>query len=69
MLPDEVSQIDTKEYNLPGSAGKLIWGPWRVKGLLGVLINTFACVHLLIIWIFVFWPTHEGSGASVDELQ
>ena len=27
MLPEEVDQIDAEGYNLPGSAGKLIWGP------------------------------------------
>ena len=56
LSPDEVDQVDAELYNLPGSAGKLIWGPWRVRGLLGVLINTFACIYLLIVWIFVFWP-------------
>ena len=67
MLPDEVVQIDSKEYNLTGSAGKLICGRWRVKGLLGGLINAFACVYLLIIWIFVFWlPTKEVAPSSMS---
>lgn len=47
--PDEVDAMDSEGYNLPGSAGKLIWGPWKVQGILGVLINTFACIYLLII--------------------
>ena len=29
-LPDEVDQKDVEGYNLPGSAGNLVWGPWRV---------------------------------------
>lgn len=67
MLPDEVDQIDAEGCNLPGSAGKLIWGPWRVRGLLGILINTFACIYLLIIWTFVFWPpTKEVTPVSMN---
>ena len=33
------------------------WGPWRVPGLLGIMINIFACVYLLILGFFSFWPT------------
>ena len=64
---DEVDAIDADGYNLPGSAGKLIWGPWRVHGLLGILINAFACIYLLIIWVFVFWPpTKQVTPASMN---
>lgn len=42
--------------NLPGSAGHLVWGPWRVPGTAGILINVVACVYLLIILIFTYWP-------------
>ncbi|KAL9072687.1 MAG: hypothetical protein Q9161_003396 [Pseudevernia consocians] len=65
--PDEVDPTDADGYNLPGSAGKLIWGPWRVHGLLGVLINSFACIYLLIVWVFVFWPpTKQVTPASMN---
>ena len=65
--PDEIDAIDSEGYNLPGSAGKLIWGPWKVQGISGVLINTFACVYLLIVWIFVFWPpTKQVTPASMN---
>lgn len=67
MSSDEVDQVDAEKYNLPGSAGKLTWGPWRVRGLPGVLINTFACIYLLIVWIFVFWPpTNDVTPASMN---
>ncbi|KAI4212396.1 MAG: hypothetical protein LQ349_009353, partial [Xanthoria aureola] len=58
---------DTEKSNLPGSAGKLFWGPWRIPGLLGTSINLFACIYLLIIEIFVFWPpTKEVDGATMN---
>ncbi|KAF4626960.1 hypothetical protein G7Y89_g11196 [Cudoniella acicularis] len=31
---------------------KLTWGPWRIKGVLGIANNIFACVYLVIITFF-----------------
>ena len=43
--------------NAPGSSGQdLCWGPWRVPGVLGVITNGFACIFMLIILFFSFWP-------------
>lgn len=36
--------------------GNLHWGPWRVPGTLGVLNNVFACMYLLLLWFWSFWP-------------
>ena len=53
--------------NLPGSGGKLIWGPWRVRGIAGILINILACAYLLLILVFVFWPpTKEVTPATMN---
>lgn len=32
------------------------WGPWRVPGIPGIVINIFACIYLMIICFFAFWP-------------
>ena len=42
--------------NLPGSAGDLTWGPWRVPEPLGTVVNVVACVYLFIVFFFTFWP-------------
>jgi choline transport protein len=34
----------------------LQWGPWKVPGALGVANNLFACVYLVVLWFFSFWP-------------
>jgi choline transport protein len=34
----------------------LQWGPWKVPGILGVANNLFACVYLVVMWFFSFWP-------------
>lgn len=68
--PDQVSSRDQSHLsnsNLPGSAGKLTWGPWRVPGFLGTLINAFGCVYLLIVGTFAFFPpTKEVNGATMN---
>lgn len=68
--PDQVSSRDQSHpsnSNLPGSAGKLTWGPWRVPGFLGTLINAFGCVYLLIVGTFAFFPpTKEVNGATMN---
>ncbi|KAM3077563.1 hypothetical protein ACMFMG_006900 [Clarireedia jacksonii] len=35
---------------------QLRWGPWRIKGLLGVITNFIGCVYLFIMIFFCFWP-------------
>ncbi|KAH8672585.1 amino acid/polyamine transporter I [Tricladium varicosporioides] len=36
---------------------KLTWGPWRIKGMFGVANNIFACIYLVVITFFSFFPT------------
>ncbi|KAF1995268.1 amino acid transporter [Amniculicola lignicola CBS 123094] len=36
---------------------EISWGPWRLKGALGVANNVFACSYLLILGFISFWPT------------
>ena len=45
-----------RNINLPGSAGNLVWGPWRVPEPFGTVVNAFACVYLAIVFFFSFWP-------------
>jgi choline transport protein len=37
----------------------LIWGPWRLRGLLGIINNAFSCVYLSFIFFFSFWPANR----------
>jgi choline transport protein len=34
----------------------LSWGPWRIPAPLGTINNAFACIYLLFIWFWSFWP-------------
>ena len=43
---------------------RLVWGPWRVPGLLGVVNNVFACAYMLVLWFFSFWPPTDPTTPS-----
>ncbi|KAK2598596.1 hypothetical protein N8I77_011994 [Diaporthe amygdali] len=34
----------------------LIWGPWRLPGIFGIVNNAFCCTYLIFIFFFAFWP-------------
>ncbi|TQV94484.1 GABA permease [Cordyceps javanica] len=38
------------------SPGDLVWGPWRISGILGTANNIFACLYLAFVLFFSFWP-------------
>ncbi|PQE06527.1 GABA permease protein [Rutstroemia sp. NJR-2017a WRK4] len=53
----EVSSNNSDRPIIVNTAGaQLIWGPWHIPGLFGILNNTFAIVYLTIILFFSFWP-------------
>ncbi|KAF9731220.1 hypothetical protein PMIN06_009843 [Paraphaeosphaeria minitans] len=38
-------------------SAKVVWGPWRIPGVLGIANNVFACVYLFFVLFFSFWPS------------
>lgn len=42
----------------------LSWGPWRLPGIIGILNNLWACVYLLIVCFFSFWPSSTPKKAE-----
>lgn len=42
----------------------LVWGPWRIKGALGIANNAFACCYLIVIWAFSFFPAANPTSAA-----
>jgi choline transport protein len=34
----------------------LVWGPWHIRGILGIVNNTFACSYLIVILFSSTWP-------------
>ena len=35
----------------------LVYGPWFVPGVYGIVVNAFACVYLIILIFFCMWPS------------
>ena len=50
--------------NAPGTKAHLVWGYWRLPARLGICVNTFACVFMIIIIFFSFWPPTVAPTAS-----
>lgn len=49
------------------SPGQLTWGPWKIKGAWGIANNIFACIFLVIITFFSFFPpTAEITPATMN---
>ena len=46
------------------TGAQMIWGPWRIAGLFGVVLNVFACVYMIIIIFFCLWPPELPVTAS-----
>ena len=40
------------------------WGPWRLKGWLGTANNALACIYLMVIGFFGFWPPERAVRAE-----
>lgn len=45
------------EFNSNRIGDTLSWGPWRVRGLLGTLINAYACIWMTFVLFWSSWPT------------
>ena len=53
---------DSELTNVPGA--QLMWGPWRIPGVLGVVTNGFAIVYLVVIFFFCLWPPLNHPTAA-----
>lgn len=42
----------------------LTWGPWRLRGALGVANNVVAICYLTLIIFFSFWPSKMNPGPT-----
>lgn len=46
---------DSAVVNTAGA--KLVWGPFHLPGIWGILVNVWALVYMTIAVFFTFWPT------------
>ncbi|KAF2833513.1 amino acid transporter [Ophiobolus disseminans] len=55
---------DSRSTVVVAGPDTLQWGPWKVPGALGVANNAFACVYLVIMWVFAFFPADVAVTAQ-----
>ncbi|CAL5869139.1 uncharacterized protein PFLUO_LOCUS3367 [Penicillium psychrofluorescens] len=53
---DDPPQI-TRPMRLEISQAPLIWGPWKVPGILGTINNMYACAYMLFVLFWSVWPS------------
>ena len=55
---------DSRQLRYSAIPEPLSWGPWRVSGVLGILNNTLACIYLVLVGFFSFWPSTSPTTAE-----
>ena len=48
--------------NVPGA--QLVWGPWRIPGVYGIINNCFTILYIIIIFFFSLWPPMNHPTAA-----
>ena len=43
---------------------QLVWGPWRIPGKIGMVNNIYACVYILFVLFWSFWPPETPATAE-----
>ncbi|GES59362.1 choline transport protein [Aspergillus terreus] len=46
------------------AGARLVWGPFHLPGVWGILVNSFAIVYMLIAVFFSFWPPMRAVTPS-----
>lgn len=46
---------------------RLSWGPFRMSGILGILVNTYACIYMVIVIFFSFWSPEMNP--SLEDMK
>jgi choline transport protein len=43
---------------------RLVWGPWRIPGILGIINNAYACTYMIFVIFWSVWPPATPVSAS-----
>lgn len=62
--PSSQATHDSFGANTPGAAGKLVWGPFHMRGYLGIFVNAVACAYMVVVLFFVVWPPATPTTAA-----
>ena len=48
--------------NVPGA--QLVWGPWQIPGIWGIINNSFTILYIIIVFFFSLWPPANHPTAA-----
>ncbi|CAD6576756.1 MAG: hypothetical protein ASARMPREDX12_007997 [Alectoria sarmentosa] len=60
--PASESSIASTIINAPNST--LIWGPFKMPHVVGILVNSVAVAYMIIVFLFAFWPPALPVGPA-----
>jgi choline transport protein len=68
-IPGELEKENEAERDeLPPSSGpseaRLVWGPWSIPGIFGIINNIYACVYMVFVIFWSVWPPATPVTAS-----
>jgi amino acid transporter len=52
-----ISRSNGEDEIVNTAGAKLVWGPFHIPGIFGILVNAYAVVYMIVIVFFTFWPT------------
>ena len=54
----EIGSVRASDSAVVNTVGaKLVWGPFHIPGIWGIMINAFSLIYMVIAVFFSFWPT------------
>jgi choline transport protein len=62
--PSRQEDIDSDSEIAGVINAKLIWGPFRLPGLLGIINNAYACCYMVFVIFWSVWPPSTPVTAS-----
>jgi amino acid transporter len=54
----DVTTIEPPDHDHHASVvqAQLIWGPWHIPGIFGIINNAYACVYMIFVIFWSVWP-------------
>lgn len=52
----DLSNIEQKPRRVTFAPAQLVWGPWHIPGIFGIINNAYACIYMIFVIFWSVWP-------------
>jgi choline transport protein len=52
----DVSNPSEKPRQVTFAPTQLVWGPWHIPGIFGIINNAYACIYMIFVIFWSVWP-------------